>query len=97
MRSSSVKTLVSVVSLTFTLVVAAPSAEARPSKPQRATQAAPKQAGMTDRVQRVMRQLLQRVLGISANVLPGDPIPEPIREGSTAEFLPGDPIPAATP
>ena len=96
MRSSSVKTFVSVVSLTFTLVVAVPSTEARPSQPQRATQSA-KQAGMTERVQRVMRQLLQRVFGISGNGMPTDPIPE-VRPGESTDGLqPTDPIPASTP
>lgn len=97
MRSSSVKTFVSVVSLTFTLVVAAPSAEARPSQPQRVTHAARKQAGMTDRVQRLMRQLLQRVLGISANEMPTDPIPLSRPGESTDGIMPTDPIPVATP
>jgi hypothetical protein len=97
MRSSSVKTLVTVVSLTFTLVIGAPSAEARPSEPQRVTQAARKQPGLTDRVQRLMRQLLHRVLGISATHMPGDPIPEDRPGASTSGIMPGDPIPVSEP
>ena len=57
MRSSSVKTLVSVVSVTLTLVLAAPSIEARPSPPQRPSKSAP---SMVDRAQRAVRLLLKR-------------------------------------
>jgi hypothetical protein len=93
MRSSSVKTLVSAVSLTFTLIVAAPPAEARPSQPKRPSQSAP---SMADRAQRVVRQFLKRVFGITGGNgstvgLPSDPIPTfrtPDDEG-----LPSDPIP----
>jgi hypothetical protein len=93
MRSSSVKTLVAAVSLTLTLVAAAPSAEARPSQPQRTSQSAP---SMADRAQRVVRQLLKRFFGITANVLPTDPIPLN-RPGSSDSILPTDPIPAKNP
>jgi hypothetical protein len=73
MRSSSVKTLVSAVTLTFTLIVAAPPAEARPSQqPQRPSQSAP---SMTDRAQRAVRQLLKQIFGISANEVTTVPIP----------------------
>jgi hypothetical protein len=72
MRSSSVKTLVSAVTLTFTLVVAAPPAEARPSQPKRPAQSAP---SMADRAQRAVRQILKRVLGISVNDIVTVPIP----------------------
>ena len=90
MRSSSVKTLVSAVSLTFTLVVAAPPAEARPSRPQRPSPSAP---SMADRAQRAIRQLLKR-FGISANELTTDPIP--VFGADTSELrteLPSDPVP----
>ena len=94
MRSSSVKTLVSVVSLTFALVASAPSAEARPSRPMRASQQTTRtQPGVTDRVQSVVRQLLQRIFGISSNELPSDPIPVNYREAGGPDELPTDPIP----
>jgi hypothetical protein len=92
MRSSSVKTLVSAVTLTFTLIVAAPPAEARPSRPQRPSQSTP---SMADRAQRVVRQLLKRVFGISANGLPSDPIPG--ARTSDDHGLPSDPIPVEQP
>lgn len=94
MRSSSVKTLVSAVCLTFTLIVAAPPAEARPSQPQRPSRSAP---SMADRAQRAVRQLLKRVFGISANEIPTDPIPN--FGAGTSEFLeiPTDPIPVTKP
>ena len=72
MRSSSVKTLVSAVTLTFTLIVAAPPAEARPSQPKRPSQSAP---SVSDRAQRVVRQLLKRFFGISPNDEPSEPFP----------------------
>lgn len=72
MRSSSVKTLVSAVTLTFTLIVAAPPAEARPSQPKRPSQSAP---SLSDRAQRIVRQLLKRVFGISANEDTTEPWP----------------------
>jgi pyruvate/2-oxoglutarate dehydrogenase complex dihydrolipoamide acyltransferase (E2) component len=90
MRSSSVKTLVSAATLTFALVVAAPSAEARPSQPQRPSQSAP---SMTDRAQRAVRQLLKR-FGISVNEVTTVPIPRFAPGGSdqTCE-VPSVPIP----
>lgn len=94
MRSSSVKTLVSAVTLTFTLIVAAPPAEARPSQPSHASQSAPVQPGVTARAQRAIRQLLQRVMRITASALPTDPWPiyTPGTSG-TPEALPTDPWP----
>ena len=91
MRSSSVKTLVSAVTLTFTLIVAAPPAEARPSQPKRPSQSAP---SMADRAQRAVRQLLKRVFGISANEHPSEPIPAlaPGRAELMVEH-PSEPIP----
>ena len=94
MRTSSVKTLVSAVSLTLTLVVAAPSIEARPSQRQRPTQSAP---SVVDRAQRVVRQLVQRVLRITANALPSDPHPIFSSDTETHEALPSDPKPAELP
>jgi predicted component of type VI protein secretion system len=91
MRSSSVKTLVSAVTLTFTLVIAAPPAEARPSQPKRPSQSAP---SMTERAQRAVRQLLQRVFGISANESPSDPFPKFAPGASeTLTESPSDPFP----
>ncbi len=96
MRSSSVKTLVSVVSLTLTLVVVPPSAEARPSQPARASQTST-QIGVTARVQRVVRLLLQRALRIAADALPTDPHPRDVTDDMGASALPTDPHPVATP
>ena len=96
MRSSSVKTFVSVVTITFTLAIAAPSAEARPSQ-SRPSQTRTTQAGMSERVQRVVRQVIKRLFGISANGLPSDPIPGFTAGTSTASGLPSDPIPVVTP
>ena len=90
MRSSSVKTLVSAVSLTFTLIVAAPLAEARPSQPQRPSQSAP---SVADRAQRAVRQLLKRLFGISANEIPTEPIPTYGYGPSELTDLPTEPIP----
>lgn len=92
MRSSSVKTLVSAVTLTFTLIVAAPPAEARPSQPKRPSQSAP---SLTDRAQRVVRQLLKRVFGISANDEgTTEPIPAFAAGASELRFeAPTEPIP----
>lgn len=94
MRSSSVKTLVSVVSVTLTLVLAAPSTEARPSQRQRPTQSAP---SVVDRAQRVVRQVLKRVFGISIHGMPGDPIPDKLAEPTSVTHMPGDPIPVSEP
>lgn len=91
MRSSSVKTLVSAVTLTFTLIVAAPPAEARPSQPQRPSRSAP---SMADRAQRAARQLLKRLFGISANDEPSDPIPLIGNGASELTDEPSDPIPS---
>ena len=91
MRSSSVKTLVAAVTFTFTLIVAAPPAEARPSQPQRPSQSTP---SMVDRAQRAVRDLRKRVFGISANELPSDLIPASFRRGTAGCELPSDPIPA---
>jgi hypothetical protein len=95
MRSSSVKTLVSAATLTFTLIVAAPPAEARPSQPTRPSQSAP---SMADRAQRVVRQLLKR-FGISVSGLPSDPIPgyASLLSSDDDRGLPSDPIPAPRP
>jgi hypothetical protein len=93
MRSSSVKTLVSVASITLTLVLAAPSAEARPAQRSRGSQTT--QSSVTDRAQRVVRQLLQRFFGISANELPSDPIPGFAELSGDTPELPSDPIPRA--
>jgi hypothetical protein len=93
MRSSSVKTLVSAVSVTLTLVLAAPSIEARPSQRQRPTQSAP---SVVDRAQRVVRQMLKHVYRISSNILPTDPVPV-MTSGSTDSILPTDPVPVEKP
>jgi hypothetical protein len=95
MRSSSVKTFVSVVTITFTLAIAAP-AVARPAQP-RASQTRSTQAGMSERVQRVVRQVIKRFFGITANGLPTDPIPGFTAGTSTASGLPTDPIPVSEP
>ena len=92
MRSSSVKTLVSAVTLTFTLIVAAPPAEARPSQPKRPSPSAP---SMADRAQRAVRQLLKR-FGITVSGLPSDPIPS-IGRTFEENGLPSDPIPTEIP
>jgi hypothetical protein len=94
MRSSSVKTLVSAVTLTFTLIVAAPPAEARPSQPKRPSQSEP---SMADRAQRAARELLKRIFGISANEIPTDPIPRLARTSDQVVEIPTDPIPAPRP
>jgi hypothetical protein len=75
MRSSSIKTVVVALSLTVTLVAAAPRAEARSSQPTRS------RVGATDRVQRAFTNFLKR-FGISfgSEVLPTDPIPVAIIE-----------------
>ncbi len=93
MRSSSVKTLVSAVTLTFTLIVAAPPAEARPSQPKRPSPSAP---SMADRAQRAVRQLLKR-FGITVSGLPSDPIPGYDSLSNDDRGLPSDPIPTQLP
>jgi hypothetical protein len=90
MRSSSVKILVSAVTLTFTLIVAAPTAEARPSQPRRPTQSAP---SVVDRAQRAVRQLMKRLFGISANENPSEPIPRFGAGPSEVVEIPSEPIP----
>lgn len=75
MRSSSIKSLVAVLSVSFFVVLAVPRAEARTSQPQRVSQTAQAQAGAIDRIQRSVVQLIQRVFSIRTNVLPGDPLP----------------------
>ena len=98
MRSSSIKTLVAAVTLTFTVIAAAPIAQARPSRPQRPSKSAP---SMANRAQIVVNLLLKRVFGISANELPSDPIPSLFAPGiGTQEQyteLPSDPIPSTKP
>lgn len=69
MRSWSIKTVVVVFSITITLAAAAPRAEAKSTRPSRT------QIGVAGRFQKAVSQLLKR-FGISANGLPGDPIPE---------------------
>ena len=90
MRSSSVKTLVSAVTLTFTLIVAAPPAEARPSQPKRPSPSAP---SLADRAQRAVRQLLKR-FGISANDEVTVPVPR-FTSGASDSMVEetSDPIP----
>lgn len=75
MRSSSIKSLVAVLSVSFTIVLAIPRAEARTSQPPRVSQTAQTQAGAIDRIQRSVVQLIQRAFSIRANAMPGDPIP----------------------
>lgn len=78
MRSSSIKTLVVVSSVVFTLSLAAPCAEARPSQPQRGTRTS---------FQRAVGQLLQ-FFGIASNELPSDPIPKAPAGPATSTFSP---------
>jgi hypothetical protein len=68
MRSSSIKTVVAVLSLTITLVAAAPRAEARSSQPTRS------RIGATDRLQRAFNSFMKR-FGFASEILPTDPIP----------------------
>jgi hypothetical protein len=62
MRSSSMKSLTTAVALTATLILAAPVASAKPSRP-------------AERVQRAFTSIVQRIARIATNGLPGDPIP----------------------
>jgi hypothetical protein len=94
MRSSSAKTLVSAVTLTLTLIVAALPAEARPSQPRRPSQSAP---SVADRAQRAVRQLLKRVFGISANDETSDPIPLVGNGASELTDETSEPIPSKKP
>jgi hypothetical protein len=66
MRSSSIKTAVAVLSITVALAAVAPAAEAKPSQSR--------SAGVTQRFQQAISQLMKR-LGIRSDALPGDPIP----------------------
>jgi hypothetical protein len=76
MRSSSIKSLIAVASIAFTIVIAVPRAEAKPSQPQRASQTAQAQPGTIDRIQRSVDQLIRRIFSIRTNGnLPGEPIP----------------------
>ncbi len=73
MRSSSIKTAVVALSLTITLVAAAPRAEARTSQPARS------HVGATDRLQRAFTSFMKRFgIRFGSDALPGDPIPESI-------------------
>lgn len=75
MRSSSIKSLVAVLSITFTLAAVAPRAEARPSRSQRDAQIA--RPGAIDRFQSAVGLLVKHLFGISSNeeILPTDPVP----------------------
>jgi hypothetical protein len=86
MRSSSIKSLVAVLSVSFTVVLAVPRAEARTSQPQRVSQVAQTQAGPIDRIQRSVVQLIQRVFSIRTNGdLPSDPLPAKFTSGTPLE------------
>jgi len=76
MRSSSIKTVVAALSLTITLVAAAPRAEARSSQPTRS------RIGATDRIQRAVNSFLKR-FGFASEILPTDPIPESVTRSDT--------------
>lgn len=78
MRSSSIKTTLVVLTVTVTLAAAAPRAEAAPSRGTARTY-----ASATDRFQRAVNQLLNRVFGISSSALPTDPIPMKFSETET--------------
>jgi hypothetical protein len=78
MRSSSIKSLVVVSSVVFTLSLGTPCAEARPTQPQRGTQTS---------LQRAVGQLL-RFFGIASNELPSDPIPKLPAGPATSGFSP---------
>lgn len=82
MRSSSIKTVVVALSLTVTLVAAAPRAEARSSQPTRT------RIGATDRLQRAFSQFMKR-FGISfgSDALPTDPIPASIVQDTETETM----------
>ena len=75
MRSSSIKSLVAVLSITFTLAAVAPRAEARISRPQRDAQIA--RPGAIDRFQSAVGLLVKHLFGIAPNedALPTDPVP----------------------
>jgi hypothetical protein len=75
MRSSSVKTLVTAVSLVSTLVLTTPAAHAAPT-PARDAIAAREEPRGIERVGRIVRRLLNRV-GIGTNELPIPPLPTP--------------------
>jgi hypothetical protein len=90
MRSSSVKTLAVAVTLAFTVLTAAPSADARPAQPKRATQT--RKDTRVSTVQTFVRLMLQR-FGINVNGLPSDPIPGQNDDGENLTGLPSDPIP----
>lgn len=77
MRSSSIKTALVVLTVTVSLTAAAPTAAAASRNTSRT------HASATDRFQRVVNQLLNRVFGITSNALPTDPIPVGAQFGDT--------------
>jgi hypothetical protein len=78
MRSSSIKSLVVVSSVVFTLSLATPSAEARSSQPP---------SGARTSIQRVVGKVLG-FFGISSNEKPGDPWPTAATGPVTSTFDP---------
>ena len=82
MRSSSIKTVVAVLSITVALAAAAPHAEAKPSKSR--------SAGVTQRFQQAISQLMKR-FGIRSNALPTDPIPATFHDEETTTVTASSP------
>ncbi len=75
MRSSSVKTLVTALSLVSTLVLTTPAVRAAPAPTRDAITARDEPRGI-ERVGRIVRRLLNRI-GIGTNELPVPPLPTP--------------------
>jgi hypothetical protein len=73
MRSSSVKTLITALSLVSTLILATPAAHAAPAPARDAITVRDEPRGI-ERVGRIVRRLLNRI-GVGTNELPAPPVP----------------------
>ena len=78
MRSSSVKTLISTLSLVIALIAVAPPASAGPTRPRVAAPVVRNEPRGIERIARAARRFLNRLTGgISTNELPVPPLPTP--------------------
>jgi len=79
MRSSSIKSLTIVTTLTATLILAVPTADAKPTASREGSRSA-----IT-----TIKQMIARYLGIQSTGLPGDPIPAapPVKPSDSSDPL----------
>jgi hypothetical protein len=78
MRSSSVKTMISTLVIVTSLTVGTPSAAARPTQQPRETTAVRGEPRVGDRVARVVRRIVTRLLGTNDDsAFPSPPTPAP--------------------